>query len=211
MYDLIVIGGGPAGIFASIFAKEKGKKVLLLEKMEKIGKKLLIAGSGQCNLTHSGDYKEFLKRYGDNGKFLKRALYKYSPEHMKEFFKEKGLELVVNEKGKYFPNTYKSIDVLNLLKKELLGVEVRINSEVLGVEKVEDKFLCKTKDDKFYGKNLLIATGGLSIPQTGSSGDGYKFGRNFGHKVEELGPSLTPCYVNDYIYSDLSGISFRCC
>ncbi len=209
MYDLIVIGGGPAGIFASIFAKEKGKKVLLLEKMEKIGKKLLIAGSGQCNLTHSGDYKEFLKRYGDNGKFLKRALYKYSPEHMKEFFKEKGLELVVNEKGKYFPNTYKSIDVLNLLKKELLGVEVRINSEVLGVEKVEDKFLCKTKDDKFYGKNLLIATGGLSIPQTGSSGDGYKFGRNFGHKVEELAPSLTPCYVNDYIYSDLSGISFR--
>ncbi len=209
MYDLIVVGAGPAGIFASIFAKERGKKVLLLEKMEKIGKKLLIAGSGQCNLTHRGDYKEFLTRYGNNGKFLKRALYKYSPEHLKFFFRDRGLGLVVNEKGKYFPNTYRSLDVLSLLKKELEGVEVRTNSKVLNIEKINNNFLCKIKDDNFCGKNVLIATGGLSFELTGSSGDGYRFSKNFGHKVKDLSPALTPCYVNDYVYSDLSGTSFR--
>lgn len=209
MYDLIVIGGGPAGIFASIFAKNRGKKVLLIEKMEKLGKKLLIAGAGQCNLTHEGDYKEFLNRYGNKGKFLKRALYKYSPEHMKEFFKEHNLELVVNEKGKYFPNTFKSLDVLKLLNKELNGVDVLYNSIVEEVKKVEGGFLCKIKDDNFFGKNLLIATGGLSYEVTGSTGDGYRFAESLGHKVEELQPALTPCYVENYNYSDLSGISFK--
>lgn len=210
IYDLIVVGGGPAGIFASIFAKNRGKKVLLLEKMEKLGKKLLIAGSGQCNLTHKGDYKEFLSRYGENGKFLKRALYKYSPEHMKEFFSIRGLSLVEKENGKYFPESYSSQDVMKLLIEELDGVDVRLFSEV---EKIEvlgpNNFLCFIKDDNFRGKNILVSTGGLSYEVTGSTGDGFKFAKNLGHKIIETRPALTPCYLEDYIYSELSGVSFK--
>lgn len=209
VYDLIVVGGGPGGIFGAIYAKNSGKKVLLLEKMEKLGKKLLLAGSGQCNLTHSGDYKEFLDKYGENGKFLKRALYKYPPEKMIEFFEKRGLKLLCNDKGKYFPETMRALDVLNILKKELDGVEVLVEANV---EKVINKgkagFLCHSSKGIFQGENVLISTGGLSYGVTGSTGDGYAFAKNMGHNIVEPRPALTSCYVKDYSYGDLSGLSF---
>ena len=116
IYDIIVIGGGPAGIFTSIYGSQSGNKVLLLEKMEKLGKKLLIAGQGQCNLTHTGTKDEFIDKYGDNGSFLKKAFYKFPPQALINFFAERNLPLVSTEKGKYFPNTFqKSPDVLRSL------------------------------------------------------------------------------------------------
>lgn len=209
LYDLIVIGGGPAGIFAAIYAKNRGKKVLLLEKMEKLGKKLLLAGSGQCNLTHSGDYKEFLDKYGENGKFLKRALYKYPPSKLVEFFSERGLNLVCNEKGKYFPESMRALDVLNILKAELTGVDIRLNAKVQKLIKKSDKFICVSDENSFEGTNVLISTGGMSYGVTGSTGEGYAFAKNLGHSIVELRPALTSCYVEDYPYEELSGLSFK--
>lgn len=209
LYDLIVIGGGPAGIFAAIYAKNRGKKVLLLEKMEKLGKKLLLAGSGQCNLTHSGDYKEFLDKYGENGKFLKRALYKYPPVKLVEFFSERGLNLVCNEKGKYFPESMRALDVLNILKAELNGVDIRLNAKVEKLIKKSDKFICVLEENSFEGTNVVISTGGMSYGVTGSTGEGYAFAKNLGHSIVELRPALTSCYVEDYPYEELSGLSFK--
>ncbi len=210
IYDIIVVGGGPAGIFTSIYGSQSGNKVLLLEKMEKLGKKLLIAGQGQCNLTHTGTKDEFIDKYGDNGSFLKKAFYKFPPQALINFFAERNLPLVSTEKGKYFPNTFKSLDVLSVLKKELekLDVQIETKMEVLEVN-FNDIFQVKTKDNEFYSRNLVIATGGLSYNVTGSSGDGYKFANKMGLKLKNTKPSLTPCYVKDYPYSNLQGVSFK--
>ena len=207
-FDLIVIGGGPAGIFSAIFAKNRGKKVLLLEKMEKLGKKLLIAGQGQCNLTHVGTKDDFIGRYGNNGVFLKKALYKYPPQSMVEFFEKRGLPLIATEKGKYFPKTLRSLDVLSLLKEELQGVEIRLNSPVTKIEKNEI-FKVFVGENEYLAEKLIIATGGKSYEVTGSSGDGYRFSKNLGMKIVEPKPCLTPVYINDYPYASLSGVSFR--
>lgn len=209
LYDLIIVGGGPAGIFSAIFAGNKGLKVLLLEKNKKLGKKLLIAGSGKCNLTHTGDYKEFIEKYGENGKFLKKALYNFKPSDMIKFFQDNGLYLVKNENGKYFPHTFKSQDVLDLLLNlcKKAGVKILTENEVHSIESFEN-FEIKTINDKFVSKNVLITTGGLSFPQTGSDGAGYKFSKNLGHSLEDTKPCLTPIFVNDYNFSDLSGIAF---
>lgn len=208
MYDLIIIGGGPAGIFAAIFAKNRGKKVLLLEKMEKLGKKLLIAGQGQCNLTHSGTKEDFISKYGKNGAFLKKALYKYPPQSMIEFFEKRGLPLIVTEKGKYFPKTLKSLDVLVLLKEELKGVEIKYNSPVRKIIP-SDSFEVLTDDKSYVGTTLILATGGKSFEVTGSSGDGYAFSKSMGMEIVAPKPALTPCYIKDYPYVSLAGVSFK--
>lgn len=208
MYDVIVVGGGPAGIFAAIFAKNRGKKVLLIEKMEKLGNKLLIAGQGQCNLTHTGTKDDFIKKYGKNGAFLKKALYKYPAQSMIEFFEQRNLPLIVTEKGKYFPKTLRSLDVLSLLKSELQGVEIIYNSPVKSIGFSSD-FKIHTEKDTFSSNKIIIATGGKSFEVTGSSGDGYIFCKNLGLDIINPKPALSPCYVKDYPYTSLSGVSFR--
>ena len=210
IYDVIVIGGGPSGIFASIFAGQRDKKVLLLEKMEKLGKKLLIAGQGQCNLTHEGTREDFSKHFGANGSFLKKALYKYPAEHLIKFFEDRKLPLIVTEKGKYFPKTLRSLDVLEVLKNELRnsGVEVKLKTSVKKIEKSE-VFKVFTDSEIFEAKKLIIATGGKSYEVTGSSGDGYSFSKELGLKIVEPRPALTPCYIKDYSYTTLAGVSFR--
>ena len=210
IYDVIIVGGGPSGIFSSIFAGQKGKKVLLIEKMEKLGKKFLIAGQGQCNLTHEGTREEFTKHFGTNGNFLKKALYKYPPEHLIKFFEDRNLPLIVTEKGKYFPKTLRSLDVLEVLRNELKNyeVEVKLKTPVKKIEKSEI-FKIFTDNENFEAKKLIIATGGKSYEVTGSSGDGYNFSKEFGLKIVEPRPALTPCYVKDYSYTSLAGVSFK--
>lgn len=211
IYDLIVIGGGPAGIFAAIYAAKKNMSVAIIEKKNSIGKKILVAGSGKCNVTHQGEINYFLNRYGDHGKFLKNALYKYKPEDLIDFIESKGLKMQALENGKIFPETMRSTDVLNLLIKELkkLKVDIFTNSPVISSEKKNEIFKIETDNEIFSGKNLLISTGGKSYPATGSEGDGYKLAQMFGHSIEAPRPALTTVYVNDYPYADLSGISFQ--
>ena len=211
-FDLIVVGGGPSGIFAAITAAQRGFKVALLEKNKRIGNKILVAGSGKCNLTHTGKPKDFLQKYGENGKFLKEALNKYSPETLKNFFKSNGLPLVlVEESGKYFPNTFSSLDVVNLLKEQMLSVKIEIleNIKIEKIEKKNDKFNIQTNLGEYLCKNLILATGGKSYPGTGTTGDGYVMAKEFGHKIIPPRPALAPLYVKNYIFQELSGISFQ--
>ncbi|WP_319370882.1 NAD(P)/FAD-dependent oxidoreductase [uncultured Ilyobacter sp.] len=211
IYDLVVVGGGPAGIFAAIYAAKKNMSVAIIEKKNNIGKKILVAGSGKCNITHQGGINYFFNRYGDHGKFLKNALYNYKPENLIDFIESRGLKMQTLENGKIFPETMKSTDVLNLLINELkkLRVDIFTNSKVVSAEKESEIFKIKTDNQTFCGKNLLISTGGKSYPATGSEGDGYKLARMFGHGIEVPRPALTTVYVHDYPYADLSGISFR--
>ncbi|GLI58015.1 FAD-dependent oxidoreductase [Propionigenium maris DSM 9537] len=213
LYDLIVVGGGPAGIFGAIYASQRGLKVAILEKKNRMGKKLLAAGAGKCNLTHSGEPKDFLNHFGDNGKFLKSSLYSYKPEDLKKFFSDNKLPLVlVEESGKYFPETFSSVDVVNLLytvcKKNKVDIFENTRVEkLLSIE--DDNFLIETSGEKFMAKNILLATGGKSYPATGSEGDGYPLAKKLGHLVLEPKPALTPIFVRDYPFTDLSGISFK--
>ena len=209
-YDYIVIGGGPAGLFSAIFAKKKGLKVAILEKKNKIGKKLLIAGSGQCNLTHSGEIKDFLTKYGEHGKFLRTALYKFSPTDLQNFFRDNGLKLFTREDGKIFPITKKSIDVVNLLYGicNKSNIDIFENCEVTSINH-ENDFIILSNLGQFQCKNILISTGGITYPATGSEGQGYKLAKHLGHKIIEPRPCLTPVYIKDYPFTELSGISFK--
>ncbi|MGL5932295.1 MAG: NAD(P)/FAD-dependent oxidoreductase [Cetobacterium sp.] len=211
-FDLIVVGGGPGGIFTAITAAEKGLKVALLEKNKRIGNKILVAGSGKCNLTHTGKPKEFLDKYGMNGKFLKEAINKFSPEMLKTFFKENGLPLVlVEESGKYFPQTFSSLDVVALLKRKMenLGVKIVENIKIENVTKSEDEFIITTDKDTYISDNVALATGGKSCPGVGTTGDGYVMAKELGHKIVPPKPALTPVFVRDYMFEELSGISFQ--
>ena len=211
-FDLIVVGGGPGGIFTAITAAEKGLKVALLEKNKRIGNKILVAGSGKCNLTHTGKPKEFLDKYGMNGKFLKEAINKFSPEMLKTFFKGNGLPLVlVEESGKYFPQTFSSLDVVALLKRKMenLGVKVVENIKIENVTKSEDEFIITTDKDTYISDNVALATGGKSYPGVGTTGDGYVMAKELGHKIVPPKPALTPVFVRDYMFEELSGISFQ--
>ncbi|WP_047384943.1 NAD(P)/FAD-dependent oxidoreductase [Cetobacterium sp. ZWU0022] len=211
-FDLIVVGGGPGGIFTAITAAEKGLKVALLEKNKRIGNKILVAGSGKCNLTHTGKPKDFLDKYGMNGKFLKEAINKYSPEMLKNFFKENGLPLVlVEESGKYFPQTFSSLDVVHLLKTKMesLGVKIVENIKIESVTKSGEEFIITTDRDTFISDNVALATGGKSYPGVGTTGDGYVMAKELGHKIVPPKPALTPVFVRDYMFEELSGISFQ--
>ncbi|MGL5001079.1 MAG: NAD(P)/FAD-dependent oxidoreductase [Cetobacterium sp.] len=211
-FDLIVVGGGPGGIFTAIAAAENGLKVALLEKNKRIGNKILVAGAGKCNLTHVGKPKEFLEKYGVNGRFLKESLNKYSPEKLIEFFKTNGLPLVlVEESGKYFPETFSSVDVVNLLKLKLekLKVSIVYSVKIESISKDSDEFIITTDNETYICDKVAIATGGKSYPGVGTTGDGYVMAKELGHKIIPPAPALAPIFVRDYMFEELSGISFQ--
>lgn len=213
IYDVIVIGAGPAGLFTAINSSIKNKKVLILERNSSAGKKLLISGAGQCNLTHEGSIDDFLSYYGDNGRFLKHSLFNYTNDDLLDFFKKRGLDFTSNEDGKIFPNTLKAYDVLNILLEECekKKADIKYNQKVEMVDYDEENscFSIKTKRQEYQSKYLVIATGGKSYGNTGSTGEGYLFAKNLGHNVEKPMPSLTPLYIKNYPFFKLSGISFE--
>lgn len=212
-YDLIVIGGGPAGLFAAARAAAGGASVLLLEKMAEPGRKLLVTGSGQCNLTHAGDIAGFFGHYGKGGAFLKPALRHLTNAGLVAHFTGRGVPLEAGEDGKFFPVSRKARDVLDALLADCRehGVVLRCGEAVREVERSGEGFCVRTAAGEHRSALLLIATGGASYPSTGSSGDGYAFARALGHTVAATAPALTPVTVRDYPFSDLAGISLRDC
>jgi len=210
-YDVIIIGAGPAGLFSAIAIKNKD--VLILEKNLTSGKKLLISGAGQCNYTNFCEIEEFLKKYGNKGRFLKPALYNFTNKDALNFFRAEGVNSIVREDKKVFPSSLKSVDILNALINKCVnkGVEIIYNSLVESVQydNVDNFFYIKTSNVLFACSKLVIATGGKSYTDTGSSGDGYLFAKSLGHTVEKTIPALTPVYVEDYKFRELSGISFE--
>lgn len=224
-YDLIIIGAGPSGLFCAINsvqkdsaqkdpvqkgATQKSRSVLVLEKMDSPGRKLLISGSGRCNITHEGDIRNFLEHFGDHGRFLRPALLGFTNHDLITYFEAKGLAMIREKGGKIFPGTLRAKDILNILIQECEAgaVHIRSGQEVRRVAKTGNGFLVACKDCNYRSRLLVLATGGCSYPGTGSTGDGYRFARALGHSITEIAPALTPLLIKDYPFSELAGLSF---
>ncbi len=210
-YDVLVIGAGPAGLFCAIHAAWPGYRVLLLEKNPDPGAKLLISGSGQCNISHDGEIRDFLSHYGDHGKQVKPALFGFTNRDLIEFFRKRGLAMMTEENGKVFPETRRSADILALLIKECKerGVDLHCGEPVTSVTRTSDGFEITTPTMLYRSTVLVIATGGASYPKSGSTGDGYRFVASLGQPVTEIAPALTPLIIRNYPFAALSGISFE--
>lgn len=185
---IAIIGGGPAGMMCAIKAAEN-HEVTIFEKNEKLGKKLFITGKGRCNLTNYCDEREFLKNMVNNSNFMYSSIYSFSPFTTYYYFEELGLPLKVERGNRVFPLSDKSSDVIKAYEKKLkaLGVKINLNYEVTSIEKVGEEFILNGRE-KF--DKVVIATGGISYKLTGSTGDGYKFANNFGHKIINQVPGL---------------------
>ncbi len=207
--DVIVIGAGPAGLFTAIHCKNR--KVIVLEKNTAPGKKLLISGTGRCNLTHDCKLSEFFDHYGANHRFLKTALHSFTNFDLIRFFKDHGLETVVDKNGKVFPGSQKASDVLQVLINvcNKSKVEIACNQQITGIEKTVNGFEVKTESGIFNGRFLVITTGGMSYPLTGSTGDGYHFAKLLGHSIVPPKPSLSPVFIRDYAMASISGVSVQ--
>lgn len=183
-----IIGGGPAGMMCAIKAAEN-HQVTIFEKNEKLGKKLFITGKGRCNLTNYCDEREFLKNIVNNSSFMYSSIYSFSPFTTYYYFEELGLPLKVERANRVFPASDKSSDVIKAYEKKLkaLGVKINLNYEVTSIEKVDGKFIINGREN--FDK-VVIASGGISYKLTGSTGDGYKFAKDFDHKVIDQVPGL---------------------
>ncbi len=206
-YETIIIGAGPAGLFAAAHCKTKS--VLVIEKNELAGRKLLIAGSGRCNLTHQGDIRDFFAHYGNNSRFLKTALLEFNNEQLISFFESHGLKTYTDKNNKVFPDSDKSTDVLNILLGACKAnrVIVKTGQTVLVIALHNENFIIKTVNQEYQSSQLLIATGGKSYPKTGSTGDGYTFARQLGHSIVRPKPSLTPVFIRNFPMAELSGLT----
>ena len=164
-YDITVIGAGPAGLFCAIHASAPGSKVLLLEMMDEPGKKLLLSGTGQCNITHAGEMRDFLSHYGEHGKLLKPALFSFTNRTLIAFFEERGLSMQAEENGKVFPKTRQSADVLAVLLEEckVKGVEIRCGEPVTGITHHSEEFEVSTPRATYRSTVIVITTGGASL------------------------------------------------
>lgn len=209
-YDGIVIGGGPAGMFAAIVAARRGQKVLLLERNDRLGKKLLITGKGRCNVTNDCDAKEVLQNVPRNGRFLFSAMAACPPERVKTFFEESGCMLKTERGNRVFPLSDRSSSVLDALQRELRrsGVTVQTGRVTAVLTENAAVYGVKAGGRTFYAKWVILATGGLSYPATGSTGDGYDMARKLGHTVTPTEGSLVPLVGNDDC-AEMQGLSLR--
>lgn len=217
MSKVLIIGGGAAGMMAAAFAAKNGNRVEVFEKNEKLGKKLFITGKGRCNITNAADLEDFFPAVTSNPKFLYSAFYSFTNEQVISFFEELGVKTKVERGGRVFPVSDHSSDVIQALKSEMerLGVKINLNVEVKELiteksstgETVNGIRLVSGK--KISGDAVIVATGGISYPSTGSTGDGYRFARRCGHKVSELSPSLVPMEVKEWYAGELMGLSLR--
>ncbi|MBR3032525.1 MAG: NAD(P)/FAD-dependent oxidoreductase [Clostridiales bacterium] len=200
-FDVIVIGGGPAGMMASITAAENGSSVLLIEKKETIGKKLALTGHGRCNMTNLRIPDNFREAYHENSRFLTSAFYAFPPEAAREFFASIGIPSHEEDEGRIFPDAQKAAAVCAALEKALAakGVCVKTSSSVTSVRKENDsRFTVETETDTFRSGAVILATGGRSFPHTGSTGDGYKIAKENGHTVTPPAPALAPIFLSSF-------------
>ncbi|MCD8899264.1 NAD(P)/FAD-dependent oxidoreductase [Staphylococcus gallinarum] len=215
MYQTIIIGGGPSGLMAAAAASADGERVLLLEKKKGLGRKLKISGGGRCNVTNRLPYDEIIKNIPGNGKFLYSPFSIFDNESIIAFFESRGVKLKEEDHGRMFPVTNKAQDVVDTLVTTLHQNKVEVKEEST-VEKVEytstDSFKVTLNNQKEYqSKSLIIATGGTSVPQTGSTGDGYKFATSLGHTITELFPTEVPITSAEPFIKDkrLKGLSLK--
>lgn len=226
MSKILIIGGGAAGMMAGVFLSRAGHEVHILEKNEKLGKKVYITGKGRCNVTNNCDTEELFRAVMSNPKFLYSAFYSFTPQDVMEFFEEAGVPLKTERGNRVFPVSDHSSDIIRGLERELkkAGAHIHLrtvvktvkvspyeepdvdekkahHSRVTGVELADGSFM--------EGDHVLVATGGLSYQSTGSTGDGYRFAEETGHKVKELSPSLVPLKTKEDYIPRLQGLSLK--
>jgi len=211
VYDVIIVGAGPAGMMAGISAKNDSNKVLILEKNSSAGVKLLLTGKGRCNVTTTKEIDEIVDAFASPGIFLYGSLSRFSNIDIMSFFEARGVELKEERGQRVFPSSDKAEDILNCLLSELKNskVEVNYNVSVVSIKKEENIFIVSSKKASFKAKNIIITTGGVSYPQTGSSGDGYKFAKVFGHNIVSPIPALAPLITSDKEINTLAGLSLK--
>jgi len=207
-----VIGGGPGGIIAAGFAGSRGKDVVLIEKNNKLGKKLYITGKGRCNITNSSAIEDFFDNIITNSNFLYSSLYSFTNDNIINLLNTYGLETKIERGNRVFPASNKSSDVIKAFNRFLKdkNVKINLNTEVKAIKYVENKFVITFSDnnsEKF--DSVVIATGGKSYPVTGSTGDGFIFAKNFGHTITPLKPALVPCEVNETWIKGLQGLALK--
>lgn len=212
MKKVIVVGAGPAGMMAAITAS-KNNKVILLESNEKVGKKLFITGKGRCNVTNSKDISEFFDYIPGNPHFLYSALYSYTNEDTINFFESNGIRLKSERGGRVFPSSDKSSDIIKGLMKELNNpnIEIKLNSKVTDIEFNNNVIEAVEVNNSYSikGDFFIIATGGVSYPLTGSTGDGLRFSKKLGHNIIDLKPSLVPVELKESYLKDLLGLNLK--
>ena len=213
MSKVLVIGGGPAGCFAAYFAAKNGHKVILLEQNEKIGKKLYITGKGRCNITNSSDMDILFQNVCSNRKFLYSAFYSYTNDQVVDFFENYGLRTKVERGNRVFPLSDRSSDVISTLGKALkdAGVEVCLHTKVMDIIVDSDKVCGVILKDcrRLIADAVIVATGGISYPSTGATGDGYRFAKDLNHKLVPSTPSLVPFETAEDWPKELQGLALK--
>ena len=211
--DVIVIGGGAAGMMAAGRAGETGAKVLLLEKKDRLGLKLLISGKGRCNLTNTGDIDHFLGNFGRSGQFLRNVFHRFFNQDLIDFFEKRGLKLKEERGGRIFPVTDKAKSVVDVLNEYLEEgrVEIYYNRQVEDIlVKNKEVYGIRCKGGKtLEAKNVILSTGGLSYPLTGSTGDGYRIAQMLGHTILPLKPALVPLETKETWSRKLPGVALK--
>lgn len=213
MSKVLIVGGGAAGMMAGIHAARNGHEVHILEKNEKLGKKLYITGKGRCNVTNNCDTEELFPAVMQNPKFLYSAFYSWNSQDVMEFFENIGVPLKVERGGRVFPKSDHSSDIIRGMEKELKkeGAVIHLHTEVKELREENGTVTgVVLKDGSFLsGDSVLVATGGFSYQATGSTGDGYRFARELGHTVTEIEPSLVPLHTEEEYIPKLQGLSLK--
>lgn len=206
MAKLIIIGGGAAGMMAAITARRRGADVLVLERNNRVGRKILATGNGRCNYTNIN--LNINNYHGTNPKFAYSSLSQFGPEETMDFFEQLGITPAVEENGKVFPLSFQSSSILDVLRFEMedLGVRVETDSFVNSIEKDKDFIVTLNNGRKIYGDRVILATGGNAAPNTGSDGYGYKLAESLGHRMEPIFPGLVQLKLAGDVFKQMSGV-----
>jgi predicted Rossmann fold flavoprotein len=209
-YDVIVVGGGPAGLMAAGQASLKGSRTLLIEKMDRPGRKLLLTGKHRCNLTNSASIDDALNEFNKEGRFLKSAFYRFYNQDLRSFFREQGVPTVEQRGGRIFPASEDARDVIDALLSwsQKAGVKIRTETRLEDIMITDQHVIgVHTSKGKFSSPSVILATGGKAYPGTGSTGDGLALARMAGHTIQPLRPSLVPLITAGSVHQDLQGLS----
>lgn len=212
IYDIIVVGAGPAGIMAALTAAQFNRQVFLVERNDNIGKKILLTGKGRCNLTNTASLDTFIERFGRQGAFLRSAFNAFFNQDLIDFFKSHGLELKTERQGRVFPITDKACSIVETLKKALVKhkVDILYQKRLRNIKKQNRLWqLDLSGGVRFETERIILATGGVSFQKTGSTGDGFQFAQRLGHTIVALEPALVPLKTQESWSHELQGLSLR--